>query len=102
MPDKNLAHVEEVFHAVIDLPVDQRAAYFEQLNDRSLCAEVESLISALENSNGLMDEPAFNLGLDVLSRASAPSMVGKTAGSYRIISQLGKGGMGELSSTLGS
>jgi serine/threonine-protein kinase len=96
MSDKDLAHVEEVFHAVIDLPVDQRAAYLEQLNDRSLCAEVKSLISALENSNGLMDEPAFNLGLDVLSRSSAPSMVGKTAGSYRIISQLGKGGMGEV------
>ncbi|HSE19934.1 MAG TPA: protein kinase [Pyrinomonadaceae bacterium] len=96
MSDRNLAQVEEVFHVVVELPADQRAAYLEQLDDQALGAEVMSLISALESSNGLIDEPAFDLGLDVLSRTSAHSMVGKTVGSYRIISQLGKGGMGEV------
>lgn len=98
MSDRNLTQIEEVFHTVVDLPANQRAAYLEQLHgeNRSLCAEVRSLISAFEGSDGLMDEPAFNLGLNVLSRTAAPSMAGKAVGPYRIISQLGKGGMGEV------
>lgn len=94
----NLSHIEDVFHAVVELPAHQRAAYLEQLHrdDKTLCDEVTSLISAFEGSNGLLDEPALDLGLNVLSRTSANSMAGKTVGPYQIISQLGKGGMGEV------
>jgi eukaryotic-like serine/threonine-protein kinase len=98
MSDRDLTQVEEVFHAVVDLPPDQRSAYLERLHadNQPLHAEVTSLISAFERSNGLMDEPAFDWGLSILSRTPSQSLVGKTVNSYRIISQLGKGGMGEV------
>jgi len=98
MPDRNLSQVESVFHAVLDLPAAERAAYLAQAcsGDESLHAEVSSLISALDSSDGFMEQPALNLGLNVLAQSAEQSMNGKSVGAYRVLSRLGKGGMGEV------
>jgi serine/threonine protein kinase/Flp pilus assembly protein TadD len=98
MPNKNLSQVETVFHAVLELPAGERAAYLAQecTGDESLYAEVSSLISALDSQDGFMEQPALNLGLNVLSRSSEHSMIGKSVGPYKVILRLGKGGMGEV------
>jgi eukaryotic-like serine/threonine-protein kinase len=93
-----LSHIEQVFHAVLEVPAAERAAYLTRAcgNDHALWAEVTSLISSFESSNGFMEQPALELGIRVLSQDPAVSLVGKTIKSYRIISRLGKGGMGEV------
>lgn len=98
MPDRNLSQVESVFHAVLDLPAAERAAYLAQAcgGDESLHAEVSSLISALDSSDGFMEEPALKLGMNVLAQSAEQSMNGKSVGPYKVISRLGKGGMGEV------
>jgi eukaryotic-like serine/threonine-protein kinase len=93
-----LSQIEQVFHAVLEVPAAERAAYLTRAcgDDPALWAEVTSLISSFESSNGFMEQPALDLGIRVLSQDSAVSLVGKTIKSYRIISPLGKGGMGEV------
>ena len=97
MADRNLQQVETVFHAALDLPGAERAAYLKQAcnGDERLLAEVISLLTTFENSNGFMEQPTLSLGFNVLLN-SEESLVGKTLGVYRIISQIGKGGMGEV------
>lgn len=98
MAGNDLEHIESVFHAVVNLPEDKRTAYLEDAcaGDESLCAEVRSLVSALESGNGFMERPALELGYRVLSGAAEDSMVGKSIGAYKVLSRLGKGGMGEV------
>jgi eukaryotic-like serine/threonine-protein kinase len=93
-----LSQIEQVFHAVLSMPAAERAAYLARAcgDDQALCAEVTSLVSSFESGNGFMEQPALDLGIRVLSQDPAVSLVGKTIKSYRIISPLGKGGMGEV------
>jgi eukaryotic-like serine/threonine-protein kinase len=98
MADKDLKRLESVFHAALGLPADARGVYLAQAcaGDDSLYAEICSLVAASEARNDFMEQPALNLGLNVLSTATVKSMTGKTIGPYHVLSQLGKGGMGEV------
>jgi pentatricopeptide repeat protein len=98
MTDKKLSEVENLFHAVLDLPANEREAYLSQAcaSNESLYTEVRSLISEVDNHNGFLDQPALDLGFKVLSQAAEESMIGKALGPYQVVSKLGKGGMGEI------
>ena len=98
MNDKNLSQVENIFHAALDLPADERDAYLFHAcaGNESLYAEICSLISEVDSHNGFMDQPALDLGLEVLSRTTEELMIGKVLGPYQVLSKLGKGGMGEV------
>ena len=98
MQNNNREQVEAVFHAALELPVDQRHAFLVQAcaGDETLFAEVSSLVSACDNSNGFMDQPVLNLGFQVLSQTPGESLAGKTVGAYNVLLRLGEGGMGEV------
>ncbi|HYP28676.1 MAG TPA: serine/threonine-protein kinase, partial [Blastocatellia bacterium] len=90
---------EELFHKVVGLSPEERAAYLDQAcpDDASLRAEVESLITAFENQRGFLERPAFSLGMKMLSGESKEeSLDGKLIGPYRVHSLLGEGGMGKV------
>src|ERR1044072_4785849 len=98
MANRDCERVETVFHAALDLPVEERGSFVEQAcnGDEGLMSEVSSLLSSIEHSSGFMRQPALAAGMSVLLNSSRESLLGKTFGVYRIISQLGKGGMGEV------
>ena len=98
MVDRNLSQIESVFHAALDLPLADRSAYVRQAcnGNEALLAEVSSLLSSVEKSNGFMDQPALAEAFDLLRSASKNALVGKSLGCYRIIAPLAKGGMGEV------
>jgi serine/threonine-protein kinase len=98
MANKDFDQIERVFHAALDLPVTDRSAYLRQAcnGDKALLAEVSSLLSSVEKSNGFIEQPALAEGFDLLRSASENALVGKSLGCYRIIAPLAKGGMGEV------
>ena len=90
--------VEHLFHAALELDAAERRDYLVSacLDDKSLCEEVESLLAAYEDGNGFIEEPAFDLGMKLMSSSSRAALTGDEIGEYRILKRLGKGGMGEV------
>lgn len=98
MQTKDWQQIEDLFHLAMAMDASERSLYLHNAcsGDESLHKEVESLIRALESSDGLMEQPAFELGMKVLQADHADSIVGTMVGAYKILAPLGKGGMGEV------
>jgi serine/threonine protein kinase/tetratricopeptide (TPR) repeat protein len=99
MKVKDWQKIEDLFHSALAVEAGQRAAYVATAcgGDESLRVEVESLLTAFAGAQSLMEQPAFSLGLKVLSDdAPAEGLVGRTIGSYKIARLLGRGGMGTV------
>src|SRR5439155_16240311 len=98
MVDKSLEYIENIFHVAITLKAAERASYLAEACGDDVIArqEVESLVSAYEEGDGLLNENAVTLGMRVLGSVAEESITGKEIGSYKILGFLGKGGMGEV------
>jgi serine/threonine protein kinase/Tfp pilus assembly protein PilF len=96
--------VERIFNAVLEAEEFQRAAILEDscAGDNSLRRDVESLLAHHARAGTFIETPAFatgkpNSGLEDLSSKSggvAPFAVGTVIGQYRVLEEIGAGGMG--------
>jgi hypothetical protein len=94
-PDRWRA-VAELFHAVAQCdPVSQiRLLEAAAERDPELAAEVRALLSADRAGGAVLDLPAWALTPDALLTPQEPLAAGGVAGSYRIVREIGRGGMG--------
>ena len=100
--------LEELFHQAIELPPDKRQGFLDQeCEDPEVRARVEELLSAEDGSDsfiagtidGVISDPSFARRLDAAqsSAGAAPSSTlgpGELVGQYRLVGELGRGGMG--------
>ena len=97
MPHSHWENLKELFHAALELPQQDRAAYLDQAcNGNSALREaVESLLKAPEETSNIVDTPAYQAAADMLVEG-AELRPGQSVGRYRIVSLLGQGGMGKV------
>jgi hypothetical protein len=91
--------IEQVYHAALDREASQRPAYLHEVcaGDDALRREVESLLAQESRAEQLLETPALEVAAKVLAEhQSQSSLVGQQLGSYKIVSLLGAGGMGEV------
>jgi serine/threonine protein kinase/WD40 repeat protein len=99
--------IKQFFNAAVDLPPAERAGFLERAcrGDESLRREVESLLAAHVRDESFLAIPAFEMGATLFADSLAVPAAGDQIGRYKILSQLGSGGMGEvylvLDTTLG-
>ena len=88
--------VEEVFQTALDCEPEQRAQLLAEscAGDQSLRDEVEALLAGASESRGFTEAPAFPEGIRVLERSQ--SLAGRHIGPYRVIQEIGQGGMGAV------
>jgi eukaryotic-like serine/threonine-protein kinase len=98
MANKDWQQIETLFHAALPLDAGERSVYLTRacVGNAWLQLEVESLIAAFEGSNGFIDQPVFELGIEVMEASDSHSMSGQVVGAYKVLRRLGKGGMGEV------
>jgi len=94
--------VEALIDGALDLPEAERDAFLRaSTDDAALIAEVRALIDAGENPRILVGESAVELAADLVgqvahSTPSQPDRAGQRIGPFRLIAELGQGGMGTV------
>jgi len=98
MNSKRWSEVENIFHAGKTCKRADRALFLDRAcgEDRSLRAEVESLLSAADDSEGFLEVPVSTRAMTIMGKTQKEEMIGKILSSYQVIARLGEGGMGEV------
>ena len=62
--------------------------------DTALLKEIEELLAAHEKAAGILDKPVANVASEALSDAEHAAAVDEQVGPYRVLTEIGRGGMG--------
>jgi serine/threonine protein kinase/tetratricopeptide (TPR) repeat protein len=91
--------VEELLDAALELEPAKRREFLDEAGATApdLRREVESLLACEENVEGFLATPALALSSDFFDDGGDPEeRAGQTVGRYRIIREIGRGGMGAV------
>jgi serine/threonine protein kinase len=87
--------VTDLFHATLECDPGDRAAFLDSATagDPELRREVESLLAAHTSSPDFLEAPAWGVAAELILD-DEHSLSGRTIGPYRVLEQIGRGGMG--------
>ncbi len=94
MPE-NWDQVKEIFSQALERHPEERSTFLRQAcaGDDTLRAEIESLLSSFDGASNFLEEfPAADL-LSAQAQLLTEKMAGKRIGAYRILREIGQGGM---------
>ncbi len=98
MSEERWEQTQRLFAAALEQPAGECASFLERecQGDHQLLREVESLLSARSKAGGFLEEPALPVAARAVALANESPQSGASAGPYRLIDRLGRGGMGEV------
>ncbi len=94
--------ITELLNAALGRSAEERQAFLAEAcaGDDGLRREVESLIASFEQSSGFIETPAFpdidELLKESLAEDQSEPMEGQRISHYRIVREIGRGGMGAV------
>ena len=90
--------VKDVFHSAVDrADMAERMQFLAEAfaGDADLRVEVEALIAAHEAADTFIERPAMMRATDLIDKAEV-SLEGMRVGTYRLVREIGQGGMGAV------
>jgi len=90
--------VESVLQQALDRAPGDRSSFLDEAcaGDAQLLEEANTLIKAYEQAGDFIEQPAITHDAYLLVGEDATGRVGSQIGPYKIVEQLGAGGMGEV------
>jgi len=98
MSPEQWGQLKELFRVAIEHEPLQRAAYLDHAcaDDPALRAEIESLLASHDDAETFIETPAFANTLKEIIESTAGQVEGRRIGSYQLIREIGRGGMGTV------
>jgi len=97
MQSENWKKIKELLDEVLSLELSERQKFLDNAKvSAELRAEVESLLAFETESEDLMRLSAVEFSKDFFDEAAQNLLVGQQIGNYKIIRELGQGGMGAV------
>ena len=98
MKPERWQQIDQILDGALQKEGSQRKAYLDEAcsGDASLRHEVESLLEASERAESFIEAPALEETAQAMAENQVQSIVGREIGSYKVLSLLGTGGMGEV------
>ncbi len=89
--------LDALFKEAVELQGEARAAHLAQVcgGDGELRMEAEQLLAAHEREGSFLDSPIFG-EVAAVPDDGENALIGRNIGPYKVISELGRGGMGEV------
>jgi eukaryotic-like serine/threonine-protein kinase len=96
MTPERWQQLKQIFQSALERKPAERSAFLNQAcaGDPALRSEVESLISSHDQAGNSIEAMAAEAATEMLANDRA--IVGKQIGRYRVLSHIGRGGMGEV------
>ncbi|HSE38992.1 MAG TPA: protein kinase, partial [Blastocatellia bacterium] len=90
--------MKQLFQSALQYPPDRRAAFLDAAcaSDPTLRSEVDSLISSNDQAGDSIEAMAGDAAAQMLADARGSSFIGRNIGPYKIITEIGRGGMGNV------
>jgi serine/threonine protein kinase len=87
--------VTDAFHGALEREGAAREAFLDDIatGDPALRRDVESLLASHHQSGSFLEQPAWAVAADLILD-DGESLLGRQIGTYRIIEEVGRGGMG--------
>lgn len=96
MTPENWSDVKRIFHQALELPASERAHFITRAcgADTALRSEIESLVNSHELAEDFIVEPVAVAAARLLMDGVSEIQAGEQIDGYRLIRELGRGGMG--------
>jgi len=90
--------VKDLFAAALEQDAAGRDGFLDSAcaGEPELRAEVDSLLAAHASTDDFIERPAAHRALDLEPETPPPSWIGRRVGDYRIVEEVGRGGMSEV------
>jgi serine/threonine-protein kinase len=90
--------VDALFQTALASLPEERPALLAEVcaSDEALRREVESLLASYGEAGDFIETPAFDAGIKLFAPERDDQMTGRLVGPYRVLREIGRGGMGAV------
>src|ERR1700704_5526349 len=97
MTPEHWKHLRELFGVAIERSLAERAAFLDEtcVDDPALREELDSLLASHDDAETFIEAPIFGNSLKDAPQL-ATEIAGRHVGSYELVREIGRGGMGTV------